>query len=899
MQEEADLTKSQLLMWTGHQLWPDHAVHNVVFAFHIEGAVERGRFEQAFSRTMAHTDVLRTVVKIVDGVPRQCVLGSLPFSLEYVDLSGEADPQAVCQHWVRSRATRRLDVSRQSFDTVLLKLGEERFVWYLCQHHMFTDGIATTILFGRVARQYAGIPEDIDEYPRFSEYVNYERQYRQSTQYVKAGGYWQKKIAQRCPPLGFYGSLPRTLGAKPLQERVRVDLGRERFARILHLAGQPLLRSISENLSIFSLFAAVMYAYLYRVSGNDRIAIGVASHNRVGRKFANTVGLFVEQDPYHVTIEPADTFASLARKVQRESFDVMRHVPYAPGNPGGQVYDAGLNYITTSFDTFSGMRVRPVWIHPGVGEAGFVLHVHDYEGAGTFHAEFDFNCEVFEPGCRERAVRHMLKLLDACLENPEKLIRNVDILDHEEFRAIIDGRAGVEDASLCTGSFLEWIAEHVRTRPDAIAVEDSDHRWTYAELWAYAERISSGIHQRGIAAGQLIVVRLARSAPMLGALLGIVRSGAVYIALPLRELEEQLLCVFEHSDAVLVIGTGQQADLYGVPVVTCERLAATEPMLPTLAGPATDDPAFVAYTLKDAELRCVETTHGALRNVLGSLREQLGVSVDDALLVASEPFSPVCTLELLLPLCAGARVILAPAGSAISGHDLAKFLESSGVTFMHVQSAAVRLLVQAGWQGGLRQLLCSGDPMPEELVRALGTMVGEVWMLYGRVEAAICSVAQRIAVGRTALIDRPIANTRLYVLDHYGKPVPDGVTGEIWISGAGVADGYRGVPENSAGRFRPDPFKIGRRMCRTGYRGFWRAGQLEIETACRGISDGPRGHAVDLYGFVRDLIERGASLRVEAGRLACRPPRGGLSQDEIALLREYRDDLVAILASRE
>jgi acyl-coenzyme A synthetase/AMP-(fatty) acid ligase/acyl carrier protein len=206
----------------------------------------------------------------------------------------------------------------------------------------------------------------------------------------------------------------------------------------------------------------------------------------------------------------------------------------------------------------------------------------------------------------------------------------------------------------------------------------------------------------------------------------------------------------------------------------------------------------------------------------------------------------IAGLELYLPLVVGARIEIVPTEIAQDGRDLARLLDESGATVLQATPATWRLLIEEGWEGrGTLRALCGGEALPLDLAGALLQRVKELWNLYGPTETTIWSTAARVHRDEEQItIGGPIANTQIYILDAARQPVPVGVTGEIWIAGAGVATGYHRRPELTAERFVADPFSTapGARMYRTGDLGRWlpdgrivHLGRMDSQVKIRGF----------------------------------------------------------------
>jgi acyl-coenzyme A synthetase/AMP-(fatty) acid ligase len=196
-----------------------------------------------------------------------------------------------------------------------------------------------------------------------------------------------------------------------------------------------------------------------------------------------------------------------------------------------------------------------------------------------------------------------------------------------------------------------------------------------------------------------------------------------------------------------------------------------------------------------------------------------GVAPDDILLAVTTLSFDIALLDLFVPLLVGARVELAPVEEQLAPERLLARLTACGATIMQATPVTWRMLLGAGWGGRLRAVLCGGEAFPPELLVPLAARADAVWNLYGPTETTIWSTAARIEAlpaKRRIPIGRPIANTRVYVMNPDGRPLPDGEPGELWIAGAGVARGYRDRPALQARQFVPDPMVPDARAYRTG-----------------------------------------------------------------------------------
>jgi Condensation domain len=429
----SNLTKRQLSIWVDQMLLTGAPVYNVGYTFTFTGEINPQHFQRAFQALVDRSDALRTVFYEADGVPQQRVVPHFPYTVEFLDLSKEAKPAAALKSWVDQRWEIPFDLAKRLFDSVLLKTAENEFVWFLNIHHLIVDGWSRALLYQHASDLYErslkgqldGTPES---YPAFQSFVQEERAYRFSAEYAKASAYWEEKLSCGRDPMRFYGKSPGKKLARCT--RLSSNLGADRTKNLMSIAAAG---GKSTSL-ILNIFCALLFAYLYRISGNRRLAIGTNFHNRRFDRFRETIGLLMEAVPLQVEIAEDETFISLIEKLGPESYGARRHCWYSPGNPlNNRLYQVMLSFNNWPYPPFNGLPVRVEWAHSGIGlNEGLYLAVHDVNGAGSLIIDFDFNTEVFDERQRRDASQHFLQLLDAFLKDPTQSIDSPCLLRAEE-----------------------------------------------------------------------------------------------------------------------------------------------------------------------------------------------------------------------------------------------------------------------------------------------------------------------------------------------------------------------------------------------------------------------------------------------------------------------------------
>jgi amino acid adenylation domain-containing protein len=882
----SNLTRNQLLIWLDQKLHPDVPLYNVVDTYRLTGELDRGHFERAFQTLLGSSDALRTVIREVGAIPRQEVLADFRCELEHLDFSRAADPRAEFEAWLQIRCRALFKMDKRLFDSALVKVSDREFVWYLNQHHIITDGWSCRLIFRRMSELYArsleGRLAPTVELPAFGDYVAYEREQQSSPRHLEAEAYWKRKLADKAEPLTFFGRSPVRRTSRV--QRMSCELGVVRTERLRRLARREEIAAPSEHASTFNAFAALLFAFLYRTTGNHRLSIGAPFHNRRTEAFKETLGLFMEVLPLRMTVEPTDTFLSLIRKTRAEAAESYRY-SLATSNPiGNRAYDVLLNYHTAPLSEFPGMSVHAEWVYTGHENDALALQVSDFNASGSLALDFDFHCDVFDEAERTRTIQQFLRLLDAFLQDPTQPVGEISLLTKEEKERIL------VDFNRTQCAFSEYpvlpslFEGEVERAPDAPAVVFEDRSLTYAELNARANRLAHYLASLGVGPDAIVAIYMERSLEMVVALLGVLKAGGAYLPLDPANPDDRLAFMLNDSRPLLVL-TQQtlesqlaEMSLGGTPhstVICLDRHWKTI-VLQSDENPerqtTPENLAYVIYTSgSTGKPKGVMISHRGICNRLLWGRGFYQLTGADRVLHAMSPSFDFAGWEILTALTAGAQLILAHPQKDRDTAYLVRLIAEQNITVAgFVPSMLEALLQEPGIETchSLRKLMSGAEALSGSLQDLFHARLdAELQNTYGPTEAAIdvtfwvCKRAAEYGDNRPSVpIGRPIANTQLYILDSQLQPVPIGAPGELHIGGAGLARGYLNRPDLTVEKFIPNPFSAepGSRLYKTG-------------DLARYLSDGEIDflgridHQVKIRGFRIELGEIELVLRQHPG----------------------------------
>jgi len=893
--ERIPLSFGQERLWVVEQLAPGSAAYNEPIVLRLEGRLDAEALGRAIDEVVRRHEALRTSVPAEDGRPFQKIAAELHVALERLDLSSMPADAA------RAEAVRVAGASiAQSFDlargpllrALLVRIEAEQYLLAIAVHHLLIDGWSIGVVLGELARLYnafaAGKPSPLPEVAlQYADYALWQREWLDGERMEKQIAYWHEQL-DGCPSvLDLPADRPR-----PRVQSFKGSVVRHLIPAGLYEAMEQFSRR--ENVTPFMTLFAAWSALLHRLTGHADLPMGVGLANRPRAELESIVGFFVNTLVLRTNLEGAPSFHELLGRVREATLGAQAnqdaplsrvlesmHIDRAASHmPFAQVMVFFQNYAQEPVP-MAGLRVARVplnEVHPGSAQTDLALFINQ-DAAGELL--FQYSTDLFDAATIERLAGNFVVLLRAAVDDANRGIGELPLLTDNERAQLARWN---ETAAPYPGDrpvIDLFLAQAVRT-PDAIAISFHGRDITYAELRLRAGALARELRALGVGPGSLVGLYVERSPEMNVGLLAVLEAGGAYVPLDPSYPADRLSFMLRDAGAKVVVTQEQLRDAVpaaGVAIAIADVSLPLERCQgePIECGAQPGDLSYVIFTSgSTGRPKGVQLTQRATVNLLTSIARQPGMTAGDTICAISTLSFDIAMTELLLPLTVGARILLADRDTARDAAALARLVDASPVTIMQATPATWRMLLEIGWRGkpGLK-IISTGEALPRELADRLLTCGRELWNLYGPTETTVYSTLGRVDAGsRPVSIGRPVANTRIHIVDRYLQLLPPGVPGELLIGGDGLARGYLGRPELTAEKFIADPFSQGAdaRLYRAGDLAVWRPdGTLEVL--------GRMDHQVKLRGFRIELGEIEAVL-AEHGAVAqavVHCPRTGLA----------------------
>ncbi|HET7451575.1 MAG TPA: amino acid adenylation domain-containing protein, partial [Thermoanaerobaculia bacterium] len=900
--EPCPLSFAQQRLWFLDQLEPG-GLYNVAEALRLCGPLDVDALRRALDAVVARHEALRTTFRSVDGEPMQIVGAPAPVACPIVDLSG-AEPHEV-QRRIDEETGRPFDLSRGPvLRALLLREGEDRHVLVLTIHHIATDGWSVSILFRELAAAYGAIRRGAA--PVFSPlrigYTDFSvwQRRRFSGRALDAElEYWKRELAGAPPVLDLPTDRPRA-GVPTWRGATHVAMLPAELVNALRFLGRM------ERATLFMTLLAAFQTLLHRYSGQEDVLVGSPIANRASVETEDLVGFFANTLVLRARFEGDPGFRELLARVRETALGAFDHqaLPFerlveelrpersGAHNPLFQTMFALQNAPRDPL-RLDGIAASAVDVFPRL--AKFDLGLFAFEGPEGIRTAWEYDTALFDSARIERMARHFVRLLGAVVEEPDRPLSAVPLMDDAERRTVLGSWAG-DRADYPAVPVTALFEEQAARRPAAPALDFRGGRWTYAELNARANRIAHALRESGVGPGSRVGVALERSPAAIAALIAIGKTGGAYVPLDPEYPEERLAWMCADATLTALVAEALPAGIR-LPVVAPhgdrEALERRPAHNPPPAGDV-DGIACLLYTSGSTGTpKAVAVAHrGIVRLVRGA--RWADFSDRHAFLHASSLSFDASTFEIWGPLANGGRLVLAEPGTPTLA-ELEATIRQFGVTTLWLTAGLFHLVVdeRLSLLAPIEQLFAGGDVLsPPHVARALARFPHlRLVNGYGPTEGTTFTCCHPVSAADAAAgaipIGRPIENTRVYVLDRCGRPAPIGVPGELHAGGDGVAIGYWNRPALTAERFVPDPFSEapGARMFRTGDRAFWREdgrvaflGRLDAQVKVRGFRVEPAEveRALEEHPDVRQaVVEAPCDAAGERTLVAWLVPREG------------------------
>lgn len=852
-------TAAQKRMWVLHAQDPQSVAYHIPVLLALDGAVDANALQRALDQLVQRHVSLRAGFALRGGTLFMRPVARAKVRLETLS----------CKKRERDKVLRGLmqpfDLGKPPLMRAALLDCQGQTLLFLQFHHSIADGRSIELLLDELGALYQGktlLPVSCS----YQAYAAWER-----GALAKADGpfsedraYWKQALAAPLPLLNLHTDRPRPHNARHTGARLAFALPDDAAQA---LSAFCKTRRVTPYHVVLSVYAALLYRY---TSGQEDIIIGTPA---AGRRLEDqdVCGLFVNTLPLRLTPHAALSFEALVRQAAQAAVQAQAHqlLPLdemlavcgaerdASRNP---LFDTMLVYNAAPPQVrLGGARGRLAPFDPKVAKVDLTLETFVQDGRFSF--VFEYDTALFHKRTIQRMAGHFTRLCEAFLAAPGTPLAKAAMLTEQQEEQLVS-EFNRTDAPLpaCGGTVGLW-QQAVRAFAHKPALIFQGRSMTFWELEQRSGQLAHALLQQGVRPGQLVALYVKRGFDMLCALLAVWKTGAGYLPLDPTYPADRLAFMLRDSGAALLAADGPVALPFDGPVL---RLDTLPDDLPVHHGKVFDDlalPAYVIYTSGSTGTpKGCTLSRRAFVNLYEGTKEIVRFAPEEISASVTTFSFDIFVMDAIMPLLFGCTVCLCDEEELRQPRLLAALIERERVSYLQTTPTRMRLLMEEpafarAAEKHIRKIVLGGEEFPLSLLKLLKRRTrARIISGYGPTETTVYCSFKDLTHTDHITIGRPMANTRIYVLDEQGGIAPMGVLGEAYISGFCVGDGYIGREALNREKFLPDPFWPGRIMYRSGDLCAW---QPDGELAIRGRAD----HQVKLRGLRIELGEIEAALR--------------------------------------
>ncbi|WP_231974826.1 non-ribosomal peptide synthetase, partial [Mycobacterium sp. E1747] len=823
------LTRAQLDIWLAQQTGHFDVAWQLGVLVRIEGTVDRGLLEQAMRHVVGEAESLRARFFETDGQVFQRVIENPDVELAFYDVSGFPDPEREARERASAIQRTPMPLTGSMMNFYLFQTAPDEQFWFTCCHHIAIDGLGIALIGRRIAAVYSALASGTAVSPAFfgtvRDLVDGESEYAESADYTADEAYWAEHLPSASEP--DYRLTQLVSERDPYAPSPPVQLDSSVIRAIKQLS-----KALGVRRSSILTAACALLVRGVRADNSDEVVLDFPVSRRLDPKSKTHPGMLAGVVPLVLDAPAQATVADFLRQTDARSREALRHqrfpVHMLGGDGGFRGAPQASNRVVVNFVparmtlSLAGVPATATYTTFGpVGHFGlFFLGFGDQQFLSTVGVGQPFsNFDVTDLAGR------LQRMLAAMAQDPTRSLSSVDVLDEGE-RARLDvvGNRAVLSAPVSGSvSVPAMFAAQVARAPEAVAVSGTGVSVSYRELDAASNRLARYLVSRGVGPGRTVGLLFSRSAEAIAAMLAVLKTGAAYVPIDAGSPDSRIGFLLGDAAPVAVLTTAESAGrlgAHGVEVVDVADRRIDGLSDAGLPYPDAEGMAYVIYTSGTTGVpKGVGVMHRSVTELIGSL--DAGLPVPGVWSHAHSLAFDVSVWEIFAPLLRGGRVVVIDEDTARSPEDLHAVVVGEGVSVLTQTPSAIAMLDPAGLDGVA--VVLAGEACPPDVVDRWAP--GRVLVnAYGPTETTMCvAISAPLQAGSgSPSIGSPVAGAALFVLDGWLRPVPEGVVGELYVAGHGVATGYVGRAGLTGARFVACPFGApGLRMYRTGDLACW------------------------------------------------------------------------------
>ncbi len=828
-QDSYELSNAQRRLWILDQFKEDSIAYNMPASFIFEGKLNIDSFRKAFSFIIERHESLRTVFTTENGEARQKILKHSENKIEIIDLRNSIDPEKEALILAEKDILTSFDLeTEQLVRFTIVKIEDEKLLLLFNMHHIISDGWSMNIFIREFLTCYHCFCKgNTPELPllriHYKDYSAWQNKLLEDSKMNNQREYWLDKLSGELPVLDISSDNVRPVIQTFNGYRMSFHLSKE-----INSALADLCRN--SNVSLFMMLQAVVKVLFNRYTGQSDIIIGSPVAGRIHEDLEDQIGFYVNTLALRDTIEGELSFTEILNRIGRtctEAFDNQTY-PFDKlvedlGIKGdlsrSPLFDVMLMLENNDESDlkFDGLNISPYKTESNICKFDMTFSFSETEEG--LYCDIDYNTDIYADNRITRMAEHFKTLVSSILGNPESCIKDLEIIRDEEKNLLLNVFNDTKADYPVDKTIIDLFEEQVKITPDNIAVVFEDTEITYRDLNVKSNIVGHYLKDNyDIKPDDLVGVLLERSEMMIIAILGILKSGAAYVPIDPEYPQDRINFILDDSNPKLVLSQRFTDSLNRREIIDIYEILKSNKSIDNLSMSITPgNLAYVIYTSgSTGKPKGILLEHKSLVNLSQWHISNFELSDKDNISQYASISFDASVWEIFPSLIAGSKVHILEDKHRFDLDQLSLYLKKNSISVAFLPTPVYEKFNNKE-VSDLRILLTGGEKL-----ESFNSNNYKLYNNYGPTENAVVTTSFLVNSNTSNIpIGKPISNTQIFILDKYNNLLPQGYSGEICISGFGLARGYLNRAELTSEMFIENPFMSGERMYRTGDMARW------------------------------------------------------------------------------
>ncbi|WP_034328484.1 non-ribosomal peptide synthase/polyketide synthase [Alkaliphilus transvaalensis] len=828
------ISPAQRRLYALQQLNRETTGYNIPGAIMLEGKLDITRLEETFNQLINRHESFRTSFKLVEGEPVQVIHKKIDFKLDYKDVELD-EIEEVVNNFVKP-----FDLSKAPLLRVgLLKLKDEEHLLVFDLHHIISDGKSMELL----VKEFALVYEGSQLQPlrlQYKDYSQWQRELIDKGRIEEQKRYWLQYLSGDLPILNLMGDYPRPAIQSFEGDGLMYQLSKGTTDQLKDLAKRT-------GTTLYMVILAAFNVCLSKYSGQADIIVGSPIEGRRHDDLSNIIGMFVNTLAMRNYPEGEKTFEAFLDEVKINALKAYENQDYQfeelvsnlnlsrdlSRNP---IFDVMFNMQTRVETTFNinQVKINPYQLNRNISKVDLTLVAVDTEEGLDFAIEF--STRIFKRETIESFYHHFINVLSSIIENPRAKLAEINMMGEDERELVVDTFNQTEVDLPHEKTISEMFEEQVKRRPQAIALKMGNKSLTYQQLNEESNRLARQLIDKGVSRNSIVAVLVERSFEMIIGIMAILKSGAAYLPIDPQYPEERIKFMLTDSRAKHLITTKylktekslQVIDDFSGSVLYLGDLDNNEGNTSNFQiSKDLKSLIYMIYTSgSTGRPKGVMIQHHSIINFIKGMVDIIDFGENKSILALTTVSFDIFFLETLLPLTQGMKVVIANEEEQLNPHLLGQLIKDEKLNMLQLTPSRLKMLLEEVGDGShLRQLqdiMIGGETLNPSLLMELRQYTkARIYNMYGPTETTIWSTVKDVTEVDQVTIGKPIANTKVFIINNDFGLQPIGIAGELCIGGKGLAKDYLNRPELSKEKFIDNPVKKEEKIYRTGDLARW------------------------------------------------------------------------------